>query len=71
MANTLWIARDKNGDLSLYDKKPIKQRFYWTVNVDDCDGNYLGNIDDSLLPDGSNPQWEDEEPIKVKLIKAE
>ena len=29
----LWIARDKDGDLYLYDKKPIREEDYFDLNT--------------------------------------
>lgn len=69
MEKEFWIARDRNGMLGLYDECPKKniQEEVW-MDSPTCDWVMINN---NWLPDGCNPQWEDEEPIKVKLIKAE
>ena len=62
-----WIARDKNKDLLLYTIRPHKVEHYdgrgwWqTCGLNKC------RISDKCLPQGINPQWEDDEPIKVNL----
>lgn len=56
----LYIARDKNGALYLYEEKPYKPtQDYWTASS----LNYF-SIDDNLFPE---VKWEDEETTKVKL----
>lgn len=53
-----WIARDKRGTLRLFDKKPI--RFKWFGEWSEC----LANINSEDFPDVT---WENG-PQKVKFI---
>lgn len=55
-----WMARDKDGDVRIFDAKPDKY-----VNF----GEWLGRglFRPSKIPDDLNPRWEDEEPIEVEL----
>lgn len=54
-----YIARDSNNMVYLYKSKPEKGLIDWLAK-----DNFFP-IDD--LPEGINPRWEDNEPIKVKL----
>ena len=57
----MWLARDKDGELVIYENKPFKDECadIWT-----CAGQYV------YLPDNWFPEvkWEDKEPTKVKFI---
>ena len=58
-----YIARDKDGSIWGFREKPFKN---------DCDGEWLavgGSIQlaQKELPEGINPQWEDENPIELEL----
>lgn len=55
-----WIARDKNGAIYLYSSKPTKGCEFWRC----CSDNYFPITG---VPEDTNPQWEDEEPIEVEL----
>lgn len=55
-----YVARDEDGLLYVFDSKPIKRVKVWGGNV------YI-LMNDSDLPEGINPQWEDDEPIEVEL----
>lgn len=61
----MWIARDKDGTLSLYRDKPVRAGIepyrWWGDEVDGFD------LDSSLFP---NLTWEDE-PIEVDLTIIE
>lgn len=57
-----WIARDWSGVVYLYPLKPQRGQFRW-----ESVAQAYQFIDDRLLPPGINPQWEDEEPIKVNI----
>ena len=60
----MWIARDKDRGLYIYDKKPIKLNNSWTVN-----GNFKCveiTEDNYLFPE---IKWEDEEPTELILKK--
>lgn len=57
----MWLARDKDGELYLYEKKPFKDELaeQWTLGGD-CEfmpKNFFQEV-----------QWTDEEPTKVKLV---
>ena len=58
----MWIARDKNGCLYLYEAKP--QKFNYR-DIWDNDGNGAHHIDDALFPE---VKWEDEEPTEVDIV---
>ena len=57
----IWLARDKDGGLIMYENKPFKDKRaeQWTLG-----GQWV------FLPDDWFPevQWSDEEPTKVKLV---
>lgn len=59
--NEMWLARDKDGDLAMYENKPFKDKRIeqWALG-----GQW------AFLPEDwfSEVQWSDEEPTKVKLI---
>ena len=59
--NEMWLVRDKDGDLAMYEDKPFKDKHIeqWAIG-----GQW------ALLPEDWFPevQWSDEEPTKVKLI---
>lgn len=59
----LWVARDENGDLYLYQEKPQKQDncAYWKDTKEHFE------LDPDLFP---NVKWEDEEPFAVVLQQA-
>lgn len=59
----MWIARDKDGDLWLYEKKPLKQSEYWEYVGGDC-----RILDINLFPE---VKWSDPEPreLVLKLIE--
>jgi len=65
----MFVARDKDNELRVYTKKPIRWKEYniWYVPEDD-DGypqDYELKIDQSLFPELT---WKDE-PIEVDLVK--
>lgn len=55
----MWIARDKDGKLAMFNKKPFKDREQWIVK-----GRFAW-MPSYLFPE---VQWSDEEPTKVKLM---
>ena len=64
---TAWIARDKNGDLSLIPESRgplIKTNTEWLPKFQPYEGFFL-LLDNKLFP---QIKWEDEEPTKVELI---
>lgn len=58
-----WIARDDDNELYIYKKKPYKEIWLgqWRSN------EAFRLFYDFLLPEGTNPQWSDDEPIEVEL----
>lgn len=57
----LYLARDKDGALNLYNGKPFKGKKIWFETTEgDCCG-----IDRSRFPE---VRWEDKEPTEVKLV---
>lgn len=60
----MWVARDKNGALYLYEHKPTGKYGSWfDLEADDAD--FLIRLDDSRFPE---LKWEDE-PIEVDIIQ--
>lgn len=55
-----WIARDKDGALWFYSRKPHRSGNMWN-----CDGPDFMRLNPRFLP---SLRWEDE-PIAVKLVK--
>lgn len=66
----MWIARDKNGLLYIYNHKPSKGKEVWVENL-------IAKGIDSLCPISKDSfpevKWEDEEPreLILKPIKDE
>lgn len=61
--DNLWVARDKDGELYLYESRPTKESddsLVWTVDSD----AYFEKLDRESFP---NLKWEDD-PIPVKLV---
>ena len=59
-----WAARDKNGDIYIYVKKPKKGDEEW--NVDDAESekdSYILSLNDLF----DDLQWTDEEPREIEL----
>lgn len=63
---TVWVARDKDGTLNCYNKKPTgKFSCIWET---DFDTHYFNIKDYFKIEDSYNLiTWEDEEPTKVEL----
>lgn len=60
---TAWIARDKDGDLTLFAGDcPFKTDCDWTVI--NRDGTFIEELNKNSFP---QVKWEDEEPTKVEL----
>lgn len=59
----MYVARDKGGDLYLFQKRPRKcdNLHVW---LEECIN--MIKLDSSLFPEVS---WEDEEPTEVELVK--
>jgi len=60
----MWIARDKNGRLHLYQSKPVK---YIEYNFFGAPADYWQHTE---LPSEMFPEvrWEDAEPTEVELV---
>ena len=56
----MWLARDKNNRIYLFETKPEKGDEYWSYD----DGDYM-ELDVSSFQE---VQWSDEEPTKVKIV---
>ena len=52
-----WCARDKNGRLYLYEKKPYKKGDIWYHDMSES-FNFYNHLFNSIL-------WEDEEPVFI------
>lgn len=60
----MWIARDKDNSLYLYNVKPAKSGDIWRMIGQSTYGQAM-EIDYNLFP---NVKWEDEEPLEVEII---
>lgn len=56
----LYVARDKNESLYLYEYKPKKNRTIWNDNL-----GFVEELDSNLFPE---VKWEDKEPTEVELV---
>lgn len=56
----MWVARDKDGSLSLYSEKPPKGKRGWGYEYMEK----LRPLDSDLFP---SVKWEDSEPTRVTL----
>lgn len=63
----MYIARDKDGDLYLFDARPIKINEYGHWQPTKTRLDWL-KLDSSQFPE---LKWEDEEPTEVELVKKE
>ena len=62
-----WIARDKNGNLFLYSKKPAKYGDSWSWDDGICNADYI-----DIFPDlFQSIKWEDEEPVEIAKVIGE
>ena len=57
----MWLARDKDGKLAMYENKPFKG---------DREGQWSLGGEWDFLPENWFPEvkWSDDEPTKVKLV---
>ena len=55
----MWVARDKDGKLAIFNKKQFKDREQWIVK------GMFAWIPSKLFPE---VQWSDEEPAMIKLV---
>ena len=57
----MWLARDRDGELIMYEKEPVKYKLaeQWTL------GGKWVFLNKNWFPE---VQWTDEEPTKVKLV---
>lgn len=62
----LWVARDKDNCLYLYDDKPLKGEGVWNVSENSLTYTYF-KLNPAFFP---NVKWEDEEPLAVVLQQA-
>lgn len=64
---TLWLARDKDGTLTLFENKPVQKFGSW-VDPKDSTSNHSMFLDEDLY---SNITWQDSEPtiLMCKLKK--
>ena len=59
-----YIARDENGELSVYKTQPIRNEMYCNWVSDDCLNLYMRfNVDFSMV------KWEDSEPWLIEDLK--
>lgn len=57
MKTELWVARDKDGDLFLFQEKPTKKDDYWVSAI-------FIKLNTKSFPE---VKWEDKKPKKVEL----
>lgn len=62
----MYVAKDGDGKVHLYDKKPYKDYVFAEWLTDDFSRMA---IDVNKLPKSVNPSWDDPEPIEVKLVR--
>ena len=64
---SMWIARDEDGSLRIYNDEPIRSCIddKWTIDFSKTLYDECMAIDDDLFPE---LKWEDE-PLEIKLIK--
>ena len=61
MEQEMWLARDEDGSLWLYEHKPQKYNEIWLYRFSEP----VIPVDKSLYPE---VKWSDDEPTKVKLL---
>ena len=54
----MWLARDEDGSLYMYENKPVKHAVEWR-------GSCLTDMPQGMFPE---VKWEDPEPTKVEII---
>lgn len=59
----MWIVRDKDGLLHLFEKKPIKTIYGWKIP-----GELFFYVYDDEANEFSEVKWEDEEPTKLLTL---
>lgn len=55
----MWVARDKDNSLYLYNTKPYKRGTIWETD------NACMYVSENLFPE---IKWEDEEPLEVEIV---
>lgn len=62
----MWVARDKDGSLWLYNEKPTREEksSCW-INKSSITNEGIGTLQLTMFPD---LKWEDE-PIEIELIR--
>lgn len=66
MIQSIWLARDEDGTLTLFPKKPIRVVSGWWDIDPEAETNFI-YIDPTYFP---NLKWEDE-PIEVNIFTKE
>lgn len=61
----MWVARDKDGSLFIFNKKPYKLESSWGLINDPF---YCVEIDNNIFPE---VKWEDKEPKELVLSSLE
>ena len=61
MKTELWVARDKDGDLLLFQKKPKREHDYWVSAI-------FIKLNAKSFPE---VRWDDKEPKKFELKLVE
>lgn len=59
---TGYITKDKYGTIYLFSQEPTKLDGVWSNEWGECIALHTSD-----LPEGIMPEWEDEEPIKVRF----
>ena len=59
----MWIARDEDGLVCIYDTKPVKDKHEWVIP--NSTGGY--SVIDAEMDGFADIQWEDSEPTELIL----
>ena len=59
----MWIARDEDGLVCIYDTKPVKDKHEWVIP--NSTGGY--SVIDTELDGFADIHWEDSEPTELIL----
>ena len=63
MKQEMWLVRDEDGELAMYENKPFKDEYIKKWTLGGC-GWW------EILPKNWFPEvkWSDEEPTKIKIV---
>ncbi len=66
----MYLAKDFDGEVWLFNKKPMKQKKVWTAQKDTCEYPFRLTDDDIAKLEGElrSISWDDKEPREVILV---